>query len=102
MNVLSGTDEPETEIVVAVVRGVVVPVRNRTVVGVVVPATTTFEAVGARRSAATTLFLWKLPFFITRLRGISFYYKHCLCRHRYRGRTTVLALPKQCFFYGCY
>ena len=57
MNVLSGANEPETNVVVAVVRVVVVPVRNRTVVGVVVPATAAFEAVGARRRAATTLFL---------------------------------------------
>ena len=49
---LSRANEPETVVVVAVVRSVVAPVRNRTVEGVVAPATTAYEAVRARRSAA--------------------------------------------------
>ena len=48
---LSGANNAEAQVVVPVVRGVVVPVANRAVVGVVVPAAATFDAVGARRRA---------------------------------------------------
>ncbi len=44
----------EAKIVVAVVRVVVVPVRNRTVVSVIVPAGTTVYAVRAGRSAGSS------------------------------------------------
>ena len=47
--VLSGANHAEAEIVVAVVRVVVVPVSNRTVVGVVVPTATTVNTVAVRR-----------------------------------------------------
>ena len=56
MNVLSGANEPETKVVVTVVRVVVVPISGTTVSGVVVPATAAFEAVRARRSAVSPHF----------------------------------------------
>ena len=49
--VLSGATNAEAQVVVPVVRVVVVPVANRRVVSVVVPATTAFNAVRARRGA---------------------------------------------------
>ena len=45
----AGTHHPKTKIVVAVVRVVVVAVRNRRVVSVVVPTTTAVDAVRPRR-----------------------------------------------------
>lgn len=76
-NVLSGANEPETVVVVAVVRAncyaslqFVFRLETEQLLArllhqfaICVPATAAFEAVRARRSAATTLFLWKLPLF---------------------------------------
>ena len=49
---LCGANEPETGGAVAVVRDADAPVRNRTDVGIAVPAAAALEAGGARRSAA--------------------------------------------------
>ena len=46
--VLSGANKAEAHVVVPVRRSIVVPVRNRRVVGVVVPRTATVDAVRAR------------------------------------------------------
>ncbi len=45
----------EAKVVVAVVRGVVVPIRNAAVLRVVVPAAATIHAVGARCSCRNTV-----------------------------------------------
>ena len=53
----SGANHAEAKVVVAVVRRVVVPVSNRTVVGVIVPTAATVDAVRAGRSAGSSDFL---------------------------------------------
>ena len=53
----AGTHNTETVVVVAVVRVVVVPVRNLAVVIVVIPGTTALYAVRTRRRAGLNLFI---------------------------------------------
>ena len=52
---LSGANHAEANVVVAVVRVVVVPVRNRAVIGIIVPTATTVYAVRARRRASSPI-----------------------------------------------
>ena len=59
---LRGANKAEAQVVVPVRRGVVVPVADRRVVGVVVPRTATFDAVRPRRRAEPYRFCWKIPF----------------------------------------
>ena len=53
---LRGANQAEAQIVVAIVRGVVVPVRYGTVVRIVVPTAPTFDAVRARRGTTSLVF----------------------------------------------
>ena len=62
---LRGANKAEAQVVVPVRRSVVVPVANRRVVGVVVPRTTSFDAVRTRRRAEPCCFAGKYRFFFS-------------------------------------